>query len=421
MASPSNSMNPFALTDEDEPSPRIQGSSDERETPDETTRKIGLTSHPESSVDGLPSQGTAYDSIFRDQSAEGRDGEEVQRSHHQSLSSSDQSKGPLANGSYDGFMPPDSEIPSLDTESSGRTAEQSMYLSLRPSSNGTSKRTSRKIYDAAGSTREGIDLGSSSQGRADVIETTSTDASRWKGKAKDMGNTAAESFERGRSTDPFMGDPPTRDNSASPPPDLLRSRSSSGSSSNHLSPNHRTRRSDDTFRDAAAEKRDLLPLPVTAVKGTSRRKQEPLQDFASRSMMRDIIFDAQDSDLRDSTPQSRKPKVEKQRHHHKRRHYRKHHSDRPPAADDPQTLDESAYPAEAYDDDPHAMLMSTRSTNNSSRTSGKRKRRSRKTVDPTAGLSERERAMWGWANVVDLDGYLQEVSFRISGSSSESP
>jgi hypothetical protein len=32
--------------------------------------------------------------------------------------------------------------------------------------------------------------------------------------------------------------------------------------------------------------------------------------------------------------------------------------------------------------------------------------------DAGRNLSERERALWIWVNVVDLDGYLQEVNFR---------
>lgn len=39
----------------------------------------------------------------------------------------------------------------------------------------------------------------------------------------------------------------------------------------------------------------------------------------------------------------------------------------------------------------------------------RRLNRRRKNLDPARALSEREKALWTWVNVVDLDGYLQEV------------
>lgn len=40
---------------------------------------------------------------------------------------------------------------------------------------------------------------------------------------------------------------------------------------------------------------------------------------------------------------------------------------------------------------------------------GRRRFRRRRGLDPARALSEREKALWTWVNVVDLDGYLQEV------------
>jgi hypothetical protein len=399
MSSPSNSMNPFALTDEDEPS--VPSSETHGRTPDEpATHKIGLTSNVGSSIDGLPIHGTGYDSIFRDQSLEDQSvegGDDAARLQ-ESRESSKRLEG--TNGSNEDFVPPDAEIPSMvmegsgrvDTESSGRTAEQSLYLSLRTGSNGTSKGTSRRLHEGAGRGRE-IDLGSSLfQMQADGKDAMPADG-KWKGKAKDM-SSSAESHQRGRSTDPFADDH-SRTNSASPPPDLLRSRGSSVSS-NGLSTNHRTMRSSDTFRDESG-KGNLLPLPVTAPQGGNRHRSHPESEghFAPNSVG-NVIFNAE-LDI-DDPPPSRKTKPDKHRHH-KRRHHR------PPSAS---TATESQYPAEEYSDDPHGMLMSARSTHTSE--PSRRKRSKKRTKDPTAALSERERAMWGWANVVDLDGYLQEVS-----------
>jgi autophagy-related protein 9 len=46
-----------------------------------------------------------------------------------------------------------------------------------------------------------------------------------------------------------------------------------------------------------------------------------------------------------------------------------------------------------------------------SRTSSRRSGRSKRS-DPWKGLDEKQRALWSWVNVVDLDGYLQEVGCR---------
>lgn len=402
MSSPSNSMNPFALTDEDEPP--VPSSETHERTPDEpVTHKIGLTSNVGSSIDGLPMHGAGYDSIFRDQSLEDQSVGEKDDVALPQESGESSKRLERTNGSNKDLVPPDSEIPSMvmegsgrmDTESSGRTADQSLYLSLRTGSNGTSKRTSRRLHDGTGSGRE-IDLGSSLfQTHSDAKDGLPADG-RWKGKAKDM-SSSAESHERGRSTDPFADDH-SRANSASPPSDLLRSRGSSFSS-NELSTNHRTMRSDDTFREEAG-KGNLLPLPVTARQGGNRHHSlsesgvNPVADSVG-----DVIFNAELDN--DEPPPSRKTKPDKHRHH-KRRHHR------PPSTSAPA---ESPYPAEGYSDDPHGMLMSARSTR-TSEPSG-RKRSKKRTKDPTAALSERERAMWGWANVVDLDGYLQEVSLYV--------
>lgn len=381
-------MNPFALTDEDEP--RDIQAETRVEPSDQVRRATGLTRHPGSSVDGLPLRGTPYDSIFRDQSVVGRNEVDNGLAQSEVQSSLDSSKKTASNGSTDDLVPPDSEIPSMDTEmpsmdteSSGRTASGSMYLSFHPS-NGASKPGSRRIHEGAAGNRE-IDLGSSVLERQD----SRTEGPKWKGKARDIRSEVTEGDARGRSADPFTSEN-HRDNSASPPPDLLRSRSSSSSSAHH-SETYSQR--DDTFHDPHG-KRDLLPVPVT----TPQHARDPSKNHTD-TLPGSVIFDAQA--LHDPPPSSRKPRTEK--HRHRARRHRKH-SD----ADDVETLN-SPYAAEAFSDDPHAMLMSSQSSRAGERSSGGRQRR-KKGKDPTAELSERERAMWGWANVVDLDGYLQEVS-----------
>lgn len=365
---------------------------------DQVKRTTGLTRHPGSSVDGLPLRGTPYDSIFRDQSVEGRDEGDVGNAQSSVQSSLNCSKGTTSSGSTDDLAPLDSEIPSMDTEiplmdteSSGRTAGGSMYLSFHPSSNVASRPESRRIHEGAAANRE-ANLGSSVLEREDGR----SEGSKWKGKARDMGPEATEIDERGRSADPFTSGA-HRDNSASPPPDLLRSRSSSKSS---------VRRSgtysqrDDILHDPRG-KRDLLPVPVTTPQGPTNRQQRPRDppQTHTHTSPGSVIFDA--PALHDRLPASRKPKTEKHR-----RRARRHQRHSP--ADDVETP-ESPYAAEAFSDDPQAMLMSSQSSCTGGRSSGGRRRR-KKRNDPTAGLSERERAMWGWANVVDLDGYLQEVS-----------
>lgn len=405
-ASPSNSMNPFALTDEDE-SPPVPST---RHPLADGQPRRGPTTGLEDRPDGLP-RGINYNSIFQDQDQEGEgaddDGHQIPYdqvlsrdahvlSHDVTQSSTDiHTTLPES----DLLMAPDSEIPSIDPESTAPTANASMYMSYRPSSNATSQRMYRSADSV--SRNDGNpdgDLASSSTPQPhDAVNRKSrnsqdTTVRRWKGKARDL---EVSTEERGP-MDPFMNDSSL----------AARSRSRSHESSASSVGVRTGRGSDDRLR--AAGDRNLLPMPVTSPPGNPGERRKP---GSSHGSIGDVLFDAEAQDGPDETRPVRKPKSERHRHH-KRRHHRKHSSGADRIAndddDDLRASDERIYPAEEFHDDPHAMLMSTRSSRTQSR-AGKHGKSARRRTDPTAGLSERERALWLWANVVDLDGYLQEV------------
>ncbi|KAJ9113884.1 hypothetical protein QFC19_000078 [Naganishia cerealis] len=454
-ASPSNSMNPFALTDEDD-DPSFPSSHNQR-SPSHGHQR-GLTSGSEPYPDGLPSRvipsiavadddRSAVDDVVgtsRKNSASSYDDNEPPQSLLFGLaaeSSSSISPQRLSNSHShtDDHIPADSDIPSIDPESGAATAEQSMYMSYRPASNGNSQ-PPQSVSSAAlqSESRKDTGLGSSSTPQPyDVSERPirqrgiDSSTTEWNGKGKGKGKRKEKAVpddsivastklaysdtrqrpDRGRSSDADY--PPnhssSRANSASPPPDLLRSPSSSVESIG-VSTKHRTsgpRVSRDVPRDAAAEKRNLLPLPVTTpqVDGSS-----VMRHGVNGSAVGDVIFDVQDERRREKKRSSAKSRTEKHHRHSKRNHKHSRATDYVDDGPDHEE-EEEQYPDDDDDDfengNQRAMLMSTLSSQNESRTG--RHKRSKKKVDPTAGLSEREKALWIWANVTDLDGYLQEV------------
>lgn len=427
-ASPSNSMNPFTMTDEtdEDESPSFPSNSTYSERDRDTRHRRGPTTGSEEHPDGLPSRGINYDSIFQDQSAEGRETPPRGDEQHDAVDmSSSNVRGEMTDDN-EVQMPPDSEIPSIDPESSAPTANQSMYMSYRPSSNGTSRMHRSADSVKRSDCKTDRDLGSSSTPQPyDSVSRHQSRAShapaqQWKGKGKDVGDLSSSASRRAadyiapsaiaegsRIMDPFMQDSSIRDESASPIDSRRESRSPSVSSIELGTA--QGKRLQDRPRDAAAEKRNLLPLPVTSSSGNAKRRSSEDRRLASSSLhssvpVGEVLFEAEEQDNQEKTRQPKKSKPERHRHH-KKRHHRKH--DR---VDDEFTSEErTTYPAEEFDDDPQAMLMSARSDRNESR-AGKRKRGKRR-HDATANLSEREKALWLWANVVDLDGYLQEVSW----------
>lgn len=428
-------MNPFAMTDEDD-SPPFPSGSYHYEGDGNGHHRRGPTTGSDDHPDGLPSRGINYNSIFQDQLAEGMDDSGVQRKtppydedeRHDSVNLSPSDPFGATQVDEGDQMPPDSEIPSIDPESTVPTANQSMYMSYRPSSSG-SQRLHRSADSAARSDeRPDRDLGSSSTPQPyDSVSrhknrNSGDSTRRWKGKGRDMGEHSARAatrinddiaaiHERGRLTDPFMNDSSVLDHSTSPPPGGKESRSPSTSSVDLYADNRRSG-SHDRPRDAAAEKRNLLPMPVTSPHTNGEKRSKDARKLGSSSLHSsvpavDVLFEAEEQDEQETTRPLKKSKSERHRHH-KKRHHRKHSpADR---VDDEFASDERVYPAEEYDDDPQAMLMSTRSDRNESR-AGKRKR-TKQRHDATVNLSEREKALWLWANVVDLDGYLQEVIRR---------
>lgn len=418
-------MNPFTMTDEtdEDESPSFPSSSDHPRRSHDTHQRRGPMTGSEEHPDGLPSRGINSDSIFRDQSAEGWETPPYERGQNEAVGMSSSNIREKMSDDDNDEMPPDSEIPSIDSESSAPTANQSMYMSYRQSSNGTSRmhRSAESVNGSNGkldrslgssSTPQPFDSGSRRRNR-----TSGETARKWKGKGRDLGDlgssastrqddpiTRSSLAERSHIKDPFMQDSSIRDESASAPHTQEESRSPSVSSIELGTTRAKT--SQDQPRDAAVEKRDLLPMPVTSPSTNADRTSSDTRKLASSSLHYsvsggEVLFEADGQDDQEKTRQPKKPKSERHRHHKKRHHRRQ---DR---VDDEFASDERVYPAEEFDDDPQAMLMSTRSSQNESR-AGKRKRTKRR-HDATSNLSEREKALWLWANVVDLDGYLQEV------------
>jgi hypothetical protein len=326
----------------------------------------------------------------------------------------------------DDSTPADSDIPTIDPESTAATAEQSMYISYRPSTSGNSQPVQNGSTSTVKSDKKKrANLGSSSMTassdqsrRAGRQQGIDKPASNRKGKGKaDLDNKIVESMDlassdgrnqadRGRTSD---ADHPinhalSRANSASPPPDLLLSSSSSDSSIG-LS----TRPYQNIPRDAAAEKRNLLPLPVTTPHPTSANRMGSSSLTGQRgdsSSVPDVTVGADGERRKEKKRPSTKSRTERHRHRHAKRPH-KHSRAIEHEEDDRRENDEQYSDNDGLDDDQRAILMSSPSNRNESRT-GTRKR-SKKRVDPMAGLSERDKALWVWANVTDLDGYLQEV------------
>ena len=178
-----------------------------------------------------------------------------------------------------------------------------------------------------------------------------------------------------------------RSNSASPPPDLLESGSIS-SDLESLELGNAGRRSGRKSKvvDRTAE-RPLLPVPVTAPQVSPFR--DPLPEAGpSRTYDRygtevdvDDAFDRPDArdDINGKTEADSTSRTER-----KKRHRRRHK--------DKDTTRSR-----------HDARSDSRGGSERSRSGSKWMKQAGK------NLSERERALWIWVNVVDLDGYLQEV------------
>lgn len=437
-------MNPFALTDEDEDAAFPANSKSYRE------HRKGLTNGSDSDPDGLPSrigssaitpdrksaEDVEIDTSGKGHSMSYEDDEPPQSLLFGLVAGSNASISPERvpnSGSHaDERTPADSDIPTIDPESSAATAEQSMYMSYRPSSSGNSQPVQSSSTSTVRSDgKKGVNLGSSSTstshgvsrstGEHQGIDTSSAD---YKGKDKGKGKgravmddstvpsmnlasfDASNQADRGRNSDPdhSMKHALSRANSASPPPDLLMSPSSSVSSIGLSTKHHRG-----IPRDAAAEKQSLLPLPVTTPHTTSSNTMDGssrVGQSVDNSSTQDVIFDAKSERRREKKRSSTKSRTERHHHRQAKRHHK--HSRVVEYGENDRGEDGEQYSDDdAGNDDQHAMLMSSFLNRNDSRTG--RHKRSRKRVDPTAGLSEREKALWVWANVTDLDGYLQEV------------
>ncbi|KAJ9117022.1 hypothetical protein QFC22_004680 [Naganishia vaughanmartiniae] len=441
-ASPSNSMNPFALTDEEEDTSFPSSSTNLRSS--YQGHRKGLTSGSDPHPDGLPSRigsaTTAPDRKSAEDDDVGMSGKNPAESYDdneppESLlfglaadSCADISPGRLPNSRsiVDDSTPADSDIPTIDPESRAATAEQSMYMSYRPSSSANSQPVqSSSTSTVRSDTKKGANLGSSSTStshdfsrRTGQQQGIGKPAMDRKGKGKAQLNNSTETLlnlvssdvrdkaDRGRISDvnhPVHNVAPSRANSASPPPDLLISPSSVSSIGLSTKPHH------SIPRDAAAEKRNLLPLPVTTphtIAGNRMEGSSMVGHVLGSSSTGDVIFDANGEHRKEKKRSSTKSRTERHHHRHSKRHHK--HSRAMEYEDNDREEDGEQYSnddAGGYDQ--RTMIMSSLSNRNESRT-GKHKR-SRKRVDPTAGLSEREKALWVWANVTDLDGYLQEV------------
>lgn len=180
-----------------------------------------------------------------------------------------------------------------------------------------------------------------------------------------------------------------RSNSASPPPDLLESGSISSDleslelGNNNRRPGRRARLADSSVQ------RPLLPAPVTApqtgqIPGLSdevvdagpSRNHGRTDDTDLTSLSRKANDQGDRTDARDNINGSPLPPERKKKHRRKR-----------------------------HDREGNRSRLSSRS-------GGQADSRSDDTgwiKDAGRNLSERERTLWIWVNVVDLDGYLQEV------------
>ncbi|KAJ9122760.1 hypothetical protein QFC24_004190 [Naganishia onofrii] len=435
-------MNPFASMDKDEEA-SFPPSNIDPPSSSHGHRK-GLTSGSDPDPDGLPprigssTMATSRNSASDDDAAvSGEDHYEDSEPPESLLfdlaaeSAANASPERLSDGRSvaDDSTPADSDIPTIDPESTAATAEQSMYTSYRPSTSGNSQ----PVQNGSTSTvktdnKKRANLGSSSMTassdqsrRAGRQQGIDKPASNRKGKGKaDLDNKIVESMDlassdgrnqadRGRTSD---ADHPinhalSRANSASPPPDLLLSSSSSDSSIG-LS----TRPYQNIPRDAAAEKRNLLPLPVTTPHPTSANRMGSSSLTGQRgdsSSVPDVTVGADGERRKEKKRPSTKSRTERHRHRHAKRPH-KHSRAIEHEEDDRRENDEQYSDNDGFDDDQRAILMSSPSNRNESRT-GTRKR-SKKRVDPMAGLSERDKALWVWANVTDLDGYLQESDIQ---------
>jgi hypothetical protein len=183
-----------------------------------------------------------------------------------------------------------------------------------------------------------------------------------------------------------------RSNSASPPPDLLESGSiSSDLESLELGNNSRraNRRSTLAERDV---QQPLLPMPVTSTQGIQPQLMEDRSMEAGPSRARgqgdavDLAYSVDVSkplngrdDAKDDVNGPVSSSGRKKKQHRRRR-----------------------------DKEGNRSRLSSRSA--ARLDSGRGDMGWMK--DAGRNLSERERALWIWVNVVDLDGYLQEVNFR---------
>ena len=186
-----------------------------------------------------------------------------------------------------------------------------------------------------------------------------------------------------------------RSNSASPPPDLLESGSISSDLESLELGNHSRRAGRRAKLVDKNAQRPLLPVPVTSshVVQPSTRNDESMDAGPSQDRSRASIDDpgqhaktkstGQRTDARDDvngTP----PAQEKKKKHRRRRHDKDGNRSRPSSRSEGQL--------DAVGSGIGWMK------------------------DAGRNLSDRERALWIWVNVVDLDGYLQEVRRHPNGS-----
>jgi hypothetical protein len=180
-----------------------------------------------------------------------------------------------------------------------------------------------------------------------------------------------------------------RSNSASPPPDLLESGSiSSDLESLELGNGGRRSGRKSKVVDRTAE-RPLLPVPVTAPQATPFRdslpEAGPSRAYDRYEMEANVDDAFNRPDARDDI-NSKAEAGSTSRTERKKRHRRRH-------------KDKDATRSR------HDARSDSRGGSEGSRSESKWMKQAGK------NLSERERALWIWVNVVDLDGYLQEVRF----------
>jgi hypothetical protein len=194
-----------------------------------------------------------------------------------------------------------------------------------------------------------------------------------------------------------------RSNSASPPPDLLESGSiSSDLESMELGTTGRRSLRKPGTASRVVEK-PLLPPPVTyeipftgstrgAEPGPSRDRRYhpiPIDPQTDENEMSETEREQDRPDARDNINSIRdleSGRLDQSRSERKRKSRRKHDRDK----------------------ETRGSRLEDRGSSVGSQTKSKSGRK--RWTDAVKGLSERERALWIWVNVVDLDGYLSEVS-----------